>query len=56
MAASSSLNLWKSAKYEHVYLHAYEYVAEAKLTVGRVLQALSSPKQKQLLSASYLCH
>lgn len=23
--------IWKSVKYEHVYLHAYENVAEAKL-------------------------
>ena len=27
--------LWKSVKYEEVYLHAYESVAEARHSIGR---------------------
>ena len=27
--------LWRSLKYEHVYLHAYESVAEARMKIGR---------------------
>jgi transposase InsO family protein len=29
--------LWKSVKYEEVYLHAYESVAEARHSIGRYL-------------------
>ena len=29
--------LWKSVKYEHVYLHAYESVAEARDELGTCL-------------------
>ena len=27
--------LWRSLKYEEVYLHAYENVKEARLSIGR---------------------
>ena len=30
--------LWRDVKYEHVYLHAYETVAEARLMIGRYLE------------------
>ena len=30
--------LWRSLKYEHVYLHAYETVAEARSKIGRYLE------------------
>ena len=29
--------LWKSVKYEEVYLHAYDSVSEAKAGIGRYL-------------------
>ena len=29
--------LWKSVKYEEVYLHAYQSVAEARNSIGRYL-------------------
>ena len=29
--------LWRSVKYEEVYLHAYDSVAEARASIGRYL-------------------
>ena len=34
--------LWKSVKYEHVYLHAYETVAEARSKLGGYLEFFNS--------------
>lgn len=34
--------LWKSVKYEHVYLHAYETVAEARAKLGGYLEFFNS--------------
>jgi putative transposase len=34
--------LWKSVKYEHVYLHAYESVAEARTKLGCYLEFFNS--------------
>lgn len=34
--------LWKSVKYEHVYLHAYETVAEARSKLGEYLELFNS--------------
>lgn len=34
--------LWKSVKYEHVYLHAYETVAEARAKLGSYLEFFNS--------------
>ena len=34
--------LWKSVKYEHVYLHAYETVAEARSKLGNYLDFFNS--------------
>jgi putative transposase len=34
--------LWKSVKYEHVYLHAYETVAEARSQLGDYLELFNS--------------
>ena len=34
--------LWKSVKYEHVYLHAYETVAEARAKLGEYLELFNS--------------
>lgn len=34
--------LWKSVKYEHVYLHAYESVADARSKLGRYLDFFNS--------------
>jgi putative transposase len=34
--------LWKSVKYEHVYLHAYETVAEARSRLGSYLEFFNS--------------
>ena len=30
--------LWRAVKYEHVYLHAYETVAEARSMIGAYLE------------------
>jgi putative transposase len=30
--------LWRSLKYEHVYLYAYESVAEARSKIGRYFE------------------
>lgn len=34
--------LWRSLKYEHVYLHAYESVAEARTKIGRYIEFYNS--------------
>jgi putative transposase len=36
--------LWKSVKYEHVYLHAYETVAEARAKLGGYLEFFNSSR------------
>ena len=36
--------LWKSVKYEHVYLHAYENVAEARAKLGSYLAFFNSQR------------
>ena len=36
--------LWKSVKYEHVYLHAYETVAEARSKLGGYLEFFNSSR------------
>ncbi len=35
--------LWKSVKYEHVYLHAYETTSDARTQAGRLPRLLQSP-------------
>ena len=34
--------LWRSLKYEHVYLHAYESVGEARRKIGRYVEFYNS--------------
>ena len=36
--------LWKSVKYEHVYLHAYESVSEARAKLGSYLDFFNSQR------------
>lgn len=36
--------LWRSLKYEHVYLHAYESVAEARAKIGRYFAFYNSQR------------
>ena len=44
--------LWRSLKYEEVYLNAYESVAEAKAGIGAWLRLL----QPRFITPIYLCH
>ena len=41
--------LWKSVKYEHVYLHAYETVAEARAKLGGYLEFFNSRRPHSTL-------
>jgi putative transposase len=43
--------LWRSLKYEHVYLHAYESVAEARTQLGRYFQFYNSQRPHSSLGA-----
>ena len=36
--------LWRSVKYEEVYLRAYDTVAEARTSIGRLLRLLQLPQ------------
>jgi putative transposase len=44
--------LWRSLKYEEVYLNAYESVAEAKAGIGAWLSFV----QPRFITPIYLCH
>ena len=41
--------LWRSLKYEEVYLHAYASVAEAKAGIGAWLRFYNEERQHQSL-------
>jgi putative transposase len=41
--------LWRSLKYEEVYLHAYETVAEAKAGIGRWIRFYNTERPHQAL-------
>ena len=41
--------LWRSVKYEEVYLHAYESVAEARAGIGRYLTFYNDGRPHQSL-------
>ncbi len=43
--------LWRSLKYEHVYLHAYESVGEARSKIGRYLEFYNSRRLHSSLGA-----
>ena len=43
--------LWRSLKYEHVYLHAYESVGEARSKIGRYLEFYNSQRLHSSLGA-----
>jgi putative transposase len=43
--------LWRSLKYEHVYLHAYESVAEARAKIGRYFAFYNSQRPHSSLRA-----
>lgn len=43
--------LWRSLKYEHVYLHAYESVAEARVQIGRYFAFYNSQRPHSSLGA-----
>jgi putative transposase len=43
--------LWRSAKYEEVYLHAYDSVAEARAGLGRYLTFYTSRRRHSSLDA-----
>jgi putative transposase len=43
--------LWRSLKYEHVYLHAYESVAEARMKIGRYFEFYNSQRPHSSLGA-----
>jgi hypothetical protein len=42
--------LWRSLKYEEIYLHAYATVAEAKAGIGAWLDFYNTERQHQSLS------
>jgi putative transposase len=42
--------LWKSIKYEEVYLHAYESVSEAKAGIGRYVMLYNSRRPHTALN------
>jgi len=42
---------WKSIKYEHVYLHAYESVQEARTKIGRYIDFYNSARPHSSLKA-----
>jgi putative transposase len=41
--------LWRSVKYEEVYLHAYENVAEARAGIGRYIAFYNLERTHQAL-------
>lgn len=41
--------LWRSLKYEEVYLHAYENVREARLSIGRWINFYNYERSHQAL-------
>jgi putative transposase len=43
--------LWRSLKYEHVYLHAYESVAEARTKIGRYFEFYNRQRPHSSLRA-----
>ena len=43
--------LWRSLKYEHVYLHAYETVGEARNKIGRYFEVYNSRRPHSSLGA-----
>jgi putative transposase len=43
--------IWKSIKYEEVYLHAYETVREARTSIGRYLEFYNSARPHSSLKA-----
>lgn len=43
--------LWRSLKYEHVYLHAYESVGEARSKIGRYLEFFNARRPHSSLGA-----
>ena len=43
--------LWRSLKYEHVYLHAYESVAAARMKIGRYFDFYNSQRPHSSLEA-----
>lgn len=43
--------LWRSLKYEHVYLHAYETVGEARSKIGRYFEFYNSRRPHSSLGA-----
>jgi len=43
--------LWRSLKYEHVYLHAYESVGEARSKIGRYFEFFNSQRPHSSLGA-----
>ena len=44
--------LWRSLKYEHVYLHAYESVAEARAKIGRYFAFYNSQRPHSSLGGA----
>jgi putative transposase len=44
--------LWRSLKYEHVYLHAYDSVAEARTKIGRYFAFYNSERPHSSLGAA----
>jgi putative transposase len=43
--------LWRSLKYEHVYLHAYESVTEARMKIGRYFEFYNGRRPHSSLGA-----
>ncbi len=43
--------LWRSVKYEEVYLHAYETVVEARASIGRYLNFYNGKRPHSSLDA-----
>jgi putative transposase len=44
--------LWRSVKYEEVYLHAYDSVADARASLGRYLDFYNGKRPHSSLAAS----
>ena len=43
--------LWRSVKYEEVYLHAYDSVSQARASLGRYLDFYNSKRPHSRLAA-----
>lgn len=43
--------LWRSVKYEEVYLHAYAAVSEARVSIGRYLNLYNTKRPHSSLGA-----